>query len=364
MSTPGWIEEIARRYLADEASVFLVHGEVEEPKWEVEGQRVDAAKALVLFLRRSREVVAVLHPGPPPARLEFAEFTDRQKFENLVRAADMIHGTALAANEADPFQALGRIWRALTTIGTPQAYIVADTQRLLPFAKKHIDSVLGAPDLFTWPTHPTLRQSNNLIVFLASSVDAVRAELVEGACVIPTTFGARAAPTWVDEEELAAAAEQEVEELGEEPAPPPAPAPPPIAPPSLPPAAAASDERPEDLRAEIERALVHALCEMPEETRPALVPVMQAVHAVLAVHRPDRFGLAVFSVDEEGRAVVEGEGADAFTDAWKGDIALSAAGGMVLKELKGGFSEARPPQLDGTGVGALVRRVRRIIERA
>ncbi|MCB9686949.1 MAG: hypothetical protein H6735_18060 [Alphaproteobacteria bacterium] len=360
MSTPGWIEEIARRYLADEASVFLVHGEVDEPKWEVDGQRVDAAKALVLFLRRSREVVAVLHPGPPPARLEFAEFTDRQKFENLVRAADMIHGKALAANEADPFQALGRIWRALTTVGTAQAYVVTDTQRLLPFAKKYVDSVLAAPDLFTWPTQPTIRQSNNLIVFLASSADAVRAELVEAACVIPTSIGAGSTPApapVVEDAALADAAEQEVDALGEEPAP----DAPPIAPPAMP---AADDAAPGDLRAEIERALVHALCELPEETRPALVPVMQAVHAVLAVHRPDKFGLAVFSVDEEGRAVVEGEGGDAFTDAWKGDIALSAAGGMVLKELKGGFSEARPPQLDGTGVGALVRRVRRIIERA
>ncbi len=351
MSWPAWIDEIARRYLADEASVFLVHGDVTSRRWEVEGQLVDAAQALVLFLRRTREVVAVLRPGPPPARLEFAAITDRQKFENLVRAADLMHGSTLTADESDPFQALGRVWRALTTTGTAQGYIVSDTERLLPYAKRFLDKVPGAPDLFGWPAHPTLRRSNNLMVFLARSADAVRAELATAACAIPIDL----APAAVEELPLSAMVELELEPEPAAPAAPEAPAAPSPSPAQAPAAAGG------DLRADLERALVRALCNSPEEARPALVPVMQAVADVVAARRPDRFRPVALGVDEEGRVTVEGDGADAFVTAWKGDIALGAAGGMILKELKGGFSEARPPALDATGVGALVRRVERLL---
>ena len=40
-----------------------------------------------------------------------------------------------------------------------------------------------------------------------------------------------------------------------------------------------------------------------------------------------------------------------------GDIALDAAGGMMLKALTGGFSEANPPDLDETAMRALAKRV-------
>ncbi|MEQ1565967.1 MAG: hypothetical protein ABMA64_10050, partial [Myxococcota bacterium] len=182
MAEPGWIEELKERYLADAGNVFLLHGVSADRKWDYDGLQLDTAAVLVRFLRRTREIVAVLRPLPIPSRIEFADVSDRARFENLVKAYDLVQGRALALAENEPHQALGRIWRCLSTSGTDQAYVVTDTERLLPAARKRVEPVPGAPDLFDWPTAPTLQRSNNLVLFLASAADAVRSELVD-ACV-------------------------------------------------------------------------------------------------------------------------------------------------------------------------------------
>lgn len=334
MSWPGWIDELRERYLADEASVFVIDGVTDgEP-----------AKQLVQFLKRTRQVVGVLRPAPPPSRLEFADFTDRTSFERLVKAADVLAGGALAVSEAEPSGALARIWRALSTQGVDQGWIVTDTERLVPAPRKRVDPIPGAPDLFAWARHPTLRQSNNVLVFLANDVANVRHELLDGAAHVSIAgrlhLGAEGAesasdPLTADTEDLLATME--------------APAPPPPVEPT------------DDLRADLEAALVHALVTHPEEHRPAKLPVMEAVARVVAARRPDRWGALSFSLDAEGAPLVQGPGADAFLAAWQADIALDASAGMLLKALPSAFSEQSPPALDGTGIGALVRRVGRLV---
>lgn len=352
MGWPAWVDEIARRYLADEASVFVVHGNVEAKVWTAEDGTagLDAAQLLVRFLRRSREVVAVLRPGPPPARLEFAEFTDRGRFETLVRAADVLAGKALALQESDPMQALGRVWRALGTVGTAQAYVVSDTERLLPAAKRWIDPVPGAPDLFSWSSQPVLRRSNNLIVFLCRSLDGVRSELLAPAVA---RVALRDDPPAAREPDAEAAALAEVEALGAEPPPPPAPTEPP------PPPA----DGPSPLAERLERHLVECLGLHSEESRPARVPVMDAVARTIAEIDPERFGPLRFGWDPEGGVAVEGEGADRFRAAWSSDIALDASAGMILGKLPVGYKTSGHTQFDPTGIKALVRRLERILAR-
>lgn len=328
MSWPAWIDELRERYLADEASVFVVDGVTDG----------GPARQLVQFLKRTREVVGVLRPAPLPSRLEFADFTDRTSFERLVKAADVLAGGPLAVSEADPSGALARIWRALSTSGVDQGWIVTDTERLVPAPRKRVDPIPGSPDLFAWPTHPVLRRSNNVVVFLANDAANVRHELLQGAALISIRGRTGAEPATTE-----AAAEAEPLDAVEAPAPPPR----------------GVDE--EALRAELEAALVSALVAHPEEHRPSRLPVMEAVARVVAARRPDRWGPLAFSLDPEGAPLVQGQGADAFLAAWRGDIALDASAGMLLRELRGGFSEQAPPPLDPTALGALVRRVGRLL---
>lgn len=333
MSWPRWIDELKERYLADEANVFVVDGITDDRRWTVDGESLDAVKILVRFLRRTREVVGVLRPAPPPSRLEFADFTDRTRFENLVKAAAVLGGTAQALAENEPEQALGRIWQALGTAGTAQGWIVTDTERLVPAARKRVEPIPGAPALFAWARHPALRRSNNLVVFLASDASAVRAELLDGAGLVHARPGAAPtpAPDEVSTEESSADA---------------------------PSPRARADEA---LREDLERALVDALVSWPEESRAARLPVMDAVARVLASHRPDRFAEVQLSTDAEGVVVAGGAGGDVFLAAWKGDVALDAAAAMLLKGVSGAFTASSPPPLDATATGALTRRVERLL---
>lgn len=331
MTWPQWIEELKDRYLAEQGNVFLLVGKASVKQWTVGGETLDAATVLVRFLKRTREVVAVLRPAPLPSRLEFAEISDRQKFENLVKAYDLLQGRALPLLETEPHQALGRIWRALSTTGTHQGYIVTEAERLLPGHRKRIDPIPGAPELLTWPTDATLTRSNNILVFLASSLESVRAEFAESTIVI--------------------------ELIEAPPPPPPSPRPPRPPPPEVP--APSDGEAPFDLESALRDALVEALSSQPAEHRAARLPVMSAVAQVVSQQRPDRWGTLSFSLDADGVAEVEGPGAEAFLEAWRGDVALDAAAGMLIKSLPTSFSADHG--LDPTAIGALVRRVERLL---
>ncbi|MEZ4237527.1 MAG: hypothetical protein R3F59_15550 [Myxococcota bacterium] len=342
MQWPAWIDELKERYLADEGNVFVVHGAVAQPIFPGDGgEALDAVQVLVRFLKNTREVVGVLRPAPLPSRLEFADISDRQRFENLVKAADLVQGRALPLVETDPQQALGRIWRALSTTGTAQAYLVTDTERLLPGHRRRIDPVPDAPDVLSWPDEPTLTNSNNIVVFLCSEPAAIRAELVERAVVIAAE--ARAARPRFEAEvvEVPSAPEEEVSD-GIPGAP------------VLP-----ADHEPGDLREDLQRALITALATHPAEHRPAHLPVMAAVAAVVAERVPGVWGPLTFSLDGEGDVVVEGPGAAAFDAAWRADIALAASASMLCKELPPGAAS----ELDPTAVGALARRTERMVTR-
>jgi len=347
MSWPAWTEALKERFVADEASAFLVVGDIHAKRWMVEGESLDAANVLVRLLARSRPVVGVFRTGIAGG-LRFSTFTDEKKFDELVDAAMLMSGAAVALSARVPMEALGRIWQALNTVGHDQAYMIVDIDNLLPRRRKRIDPVPTAPALFDWPQHPTLRKSNNIVVFLTTSLEALRPELVEACSVI------RLDGTPVLDQTTQAALEHLQEDVGspsviDAPSiPGAAPAPAPAAPP---PTAGF-----EVLLPLLEKALVRALLDHPEEHRPKRLPVMKAVADVMEQGGAGWHGLT-FSLDEEGDVVVEGDGGADFLGMWKGDIALDAAGGMLLKALTGGFSAGSPPDLDETAMRALAKRV-------
>lgn len=365
MSWPAWTEALKERFVADEASAFLVVGDIHGAHWQVEGEALDAANVLVRLLARSRPVVGVLRTGVGGG-LRFPTFADEKKFDELVDAALLLSGTAAALSARVPSEALGRIWQALNTHGTDQAYMVVDVDALLPRRRKRVDPIPTAPGLFDWPDHPVLRNSNNVVVFLTTSTDAVRPELVEACSVIHLD----GTPVLDDAAEMAL--DHLTEDVPMAPvtdAAPELPAAHDVAPPPAMPVAAAAEPRIpaapqpplatagfEVLIPLLEKALVRALLQHPEEHRPKKLPVMDAVASVMEQAGASWHGLT-FSLGEEDEVIVDGDGGGDFLAMWKADIALDAAGGMMLKALTGGFSEANPPDLDETAMRALAKRV-------
>jgi hypothetical protein len=324
MELPGWVEALREKYLADAGNVFLLHGETTGATWNVDGTPLDCEQVLCAFLRRTREIVGVFRPATTPVRFDFADLSDQSRFENLVKAYELVEQAAPLLDD-QPEQVLARIWRALSTTGTDQAYLITDVGRLAPRVRRTLPPP-AAPELWDWPTHPTLLRSNNVVILLTRTVEDVRAELVE-RCVrieVPRPDAPAAAP------DVSAA--------------------PPVA--GTP--AAPEVELREQLASEVERALG----EHPADHRAALLPVMLAVARVVHAHRPS-FQVPAFALDAEGAATAAGPDAKRFLEAWRGDIALDAAGSMLVRNLA-----AKPDAgIDETAVGALARRVRRLLDR-
>lgn len=337
MSRPRWLDELAQRYLADEGNIFLLHGEVD-----------GLEDTLVPFLSRTREVVSVLQAGE---KLSFPNLEDRGRFERLVGAQELFSGHT-PLDETEPTHALARVWQALGTPDTAQGYIVSDAGRFAPPVRRPDPLPSSTPVLSRWSKDPRLVDSNHIIIFLTRKVDLVHAEV---------------AATWV-RIEVSRPVAPPSEPVETDFDPPPvhdtaigadrAPATPSAPEPPTMPAFEGELPPPQTLAARLAPLLAEAIHRHPEEHRPPKVPVMDAVAQLIAEIAPDRCGALTFTVDEDGHVSAEGDGADWFLAAWRKDIALDAASGMLLKELGAHFDATT---LSETAVAALSRRIARIV---
>jgi len=376
MPWPAWIDELKDRYLADEANVFVLHGAVASTTFAVEEELLDCVGVLQRFLARTRPIIGVLRPWPLPSRIEFAGIMDRTRFENLIKAHDFVEGRVDALQETDPAEALARIWRALDTTGTDQAYLVTDAHRIAPGHRKRVDPIPGAPGFLEWPTHPMLRASNNLIVLLVEDPDQLRSELLEGSALVEATepeppsspdltstpsplpefteLDDQPEPTLVPDNVLPEELDDELSEAPE---------------PTLVPE---DDDRqdddsvedgdpiePEDLVPELTSTLARTLTDYGAAGRAALLPVMDATAQVIAAHRPGTFGGLTFGLDDDGRPAASDPGGSDFLAMWRRDITLDAAASMIIRELPDELPDA--PEPDATGVRVLAKRVAKAI---
>jgi hypothetical protein len=353
MTWPSWIEEIKTRYLADEASVFLLHGAIRGTRWDVDGEALDCTEILVKFLGRTRPVVGVVTEAKG---LSFSGIGDLGMFERLVASVEMVEGTPTTLSNKVPTEALGRVWLALASTGSDQAYIVADIEKILPGHRKRVDELgAGAPALWDWCDHARIRASNNIVLLLTPTLEAVRQEVVDAASAIVVDE----APTLaeVGTEVLAAPdpvvvarsdAEAEIEAFLESRST--------HADTSLPPETAATEG--------LVDALQTTLTAHPVSTWEQRLPVMDAIARILADRIPLQIGVIDLSIDEEGQVVATGKGADWFLERWGADIALDAAAGMLLNELTvpdGADFIETPQDLSATAVKALNRRIDKIV---
>ncbi len=334
MTWPDWIETLKSRYLADEASVFLLHGALQGVTWDIAGESLDAAGVLITFLSRTRPLIGTVRAD---GKLDFPTMHEAAHFERIVSAAEVVQGSTLRAADDPRLTALGRVWLALSTTGMDQAWLIEDTQLLLPSHRRRVDPLpRGVPALFDWPSIPTLRQSNNLVVFFASEPGAVRQELVDAASVIEVQAPAAGRP-----------------------APPLQTAERPTAAPLPPTQSVATPPEPPEL--DLEESVRAALLAHPTTAWASKLPVMDAVSRVLQRALPTVFGELEFSLDTEGSPVVTGDTAEAFLQAWRSDIALDAAAGMLISRLA--EAPGNLDVLDATAMGALQRRVGKLVVR-
>ena len=385
MSWPVWIDELKQRYLAGEASVFLLHGDVVHGRWSLDGQIVDAPELLRRFLERSKDIVGIFEPDPsqggvPPelrrSKLSFPGVQDYGIFKRLVSARFTLDGRSGRKRSDSVEEALGLIWLGLGSPGRSQAWILTDAGRIAPAARKRLpDLAHGAPALSGWNRDAALRGSDNVVLLLAEDRAAVRADVLDSVvCVEVPASKAVATPRLDAAEEIEEAlddgfslrrsarddyareaAVSEIEGLD-----PDAPAPPVSAPQADPPDQT-SDEM--DLQTRIDQAFRAAVLRHPEGAWVGNLPGREALAEVLSEIAPERVGSLTFEVVEEQVHAV-GQGAEWFESWYSGDIAADAACGMALGALEvpeGGFTADNLPPLERPAIRALARRVEKLL---
>lgn len=354
MSWPTWIERLRDSYLADEASVFLLHGAVDRSTWDIEGAELDCTGVLQNFLSRSREILGSYQPG---VGMRFVSVTDHSAFHRMVETRQALDGAKGRLGDKTPEEALALIYLALTTPGKRQGYIVSGVEQLAPVRRKNLPPLAAkTPPLASWPSDPAVRRSDSVVILLTRDLSQVREDLVAACrCVeVPAPAPKVTAPPppppapVVDEGAARAAAEAELEQLGQ--------------PPPLPPAPAA--DQPSDLSALVNGALRAAILRNPKGGWVGNQPGREALAEVLRSLAPDRFGEVAF-VPVEGQLVAEGPGAEAFQRWYSGDIAVDAACGMALNELtppEAGFTEETLPEINPAALRAMTRRLERLLK--
>ena len=127
MTWPQWIETLKERYLANQASVFVLHGAVSSGRWSYAGESLDCPGILRRFLERSRDMVGLLEWETATLavkpRLRFPGIQDGGRFARHLGARMVLDGITESLQPATPEKALGLIWLALDTPGaSPSAW--------------------------------------------------------------------------------------------------------------------------------------------------------------------------------------------------------------------------------------------------
>jgi hypothetical protein len=389
MSWPVWIEELKRRYLAGEASVFLLSGDVVEGRWSLDGEALDAPSMLRRFLERSKDIVGIFEPDPSlgadpvelrRSKLSFPGVQDYGMFKRLLSARFTLDGRSTAQRTDSVEEAMGLIWMALGSPGRSQAWILQDAGRIAPARRKRFPEYAhGAPALASWNRDTALRGSDNVVILLVEDASSVRADVLESLTLIEVPASQAVATPRLDAAEeiedalddgfslrrsaqddfARASAEAEIEGLAED-APEPAESAAELARQADPPDQT-SDEI--DLQTRVDRAFRAAILRHPKGGWVGNQPGREALAEVLGELAPDRLGSLSFEVVEEQVHAV-GEGADWFETWYSGDIAADAACGMALGALEvpeGGFTAETLPPLERPAIRALARRIEKLL---
>ena len=384
---PDWIEELKRRYLAEEGSVFLLHGPgIGLVAWEHEEELLDAGRLAARFLTLSRDIVVLYEADT--GRLGWGGIEDPGRFKRHTDAA-LVLGRKPSVNPRKPQDALGLFWLSMHTAGPNQAFIIYKTERICPERRSALEPLgMGAPPLAEWNADRALRGSDNVVLLLTGELEQVRADLREQVVLIHVPAPPKPKPvlapsveadpysmrrTPISDDVARAAAEAEIEaviaSVPEEAEPtaealevaeaevesaPEAAAP-------VPPKPAAPKH---DIGALVEAALVQAVIRHGDGPPwPGQLPAREAVASVMQTLAPDRVGALTIEV-ADGQASAVGEGADWFNTWWAGDIAVDAACGMALSGLEkpsGGWSEEQPPRFPAAAMRALSRRIEKAL---
>lgn len=179
---PAWAEELRIRYLAGEASMFLLHGNVRDLyPWEsADGtvRYVPLREFLELFLGRSKEIVVYYNLSEG---IELPDKASRARFRTAINARRALRGEeGLGSMPSGPRDVLPII-EDLVTDTTQRAAVVIDyVEMIAPMGDLTFMSDGDKANLVSlerWASDPGLLQSDNLVLLVCENPSDVHRRL-------------------------------------------------------------------------------------------------------------------------------------------------------------------------------------------
>jgi transitional endoplasmic reticulum ATPase len=183
---PSWTEELKLRYLAGEASMFLLHGNVRDVHaWtDPDGttRYVPMRELLERFLGRTKDIVVYYNVSEG---FEFPDKSHRGRFMTAVNARRVLQGKPelddlpRSANEVIP------VLEDLITDPSQRAAVVLDfVETIVPMGEL---GFMGEADkqnmvaLQRWASDPALLQSDNLVILVTENLSDVHRRVTASA---------------------------------------------------------------------------------------------------------------------------------------------------------------------------------------
>ncbi|MFK7929005.1 MAG: ATP-binding protein [Myxococcota bacterium] len=183
MSMPPWVHELRDRYLAGEASLFLLHGNVRDvqPWTDANGKThwVDLGRFLERFLGRTRDVVVGYDVSQG---LTFPDATHADAFSRAIDGRRLTQGRAkLGALPRDPGQVIPLLEELITSAGQSSGVVLDFLETIAPNGDLSFMSTEDKQNLVAlqrWSSDPSFLGTDNLVILVTEHLSDVSRRVV------------------------------------------------------------------------------------------------------------------------------------------------------------------------------------------
>lgn len=182
-SLPAWAHELRDRYLAGEASLFLLHGNVRDvqPWTDPEGRTewLDLRRFLARFLARTRDIVVVYDVS---RGLTFPEPTQELRFRDAIDAARAHTGAGrLGALPLAPAEVVDTIEALITSPAQSSGVVIDFVEMIAPQGELSFMSTEDKATLVSlqrWSSDPSFLGTDNLVILITEHLSDVSRRVV------------------------------------------------------------------------------------------------------------------------------------------------------------------------------------------
>ena len=183
MSLPTWVHELRDRYLAGEASLFLLHGNVRDVQpWTDDDGRtkwVDLGRYLERFLGRTRDVVCSYDVSQG---LTFPGAADEQRFRAALDTRRTLEGRKrLGALPKNPGEVVQTLEELITSPDQSSGVVLDFLETIAPNGDLSFMSTEDKQNLVAlqrWSSDPTFLGTDNLVIMVTEHLSDVSRRVV------------------------------------------------------------------------------------------------------------------------------------------------------------------------------------------